>query len=89
MTAIDLTGLWRFQPDPSGTGQLRGYTGVDYDDHRWREVWVPADFETCHPGLDTYEGAGWFRRWAATPREWMVSGSCSISRASMPMHGRG
>ncbi len=70
MTAIDLTGLWRFQPDPSGTGQLRGYTGVDYDDHRWREVWVPADFETCHPGLDTYEGAGWFRRWAATPREW-------------------
>ncbi len=70
MMALDLTGLWRFQPDPSGTGLLQGYASTDYDDHRWREVWVPTDFETCHPGLDTYEGAGWFRRWVTVPTEW-------------------
>lgn len=70
MMVLDLTGLWRFQPDPSGTGLLQGYADVGYDEHRWREVWVPTDFETCHPGLDTYEGAGWFRRWVTIPTEW-------------------
>jgi beta-glucuronidase len=70
MTSIDMTGLWRFQPDPAGTGLMRGYVRMDYDDHRWREVSVPIDFETCHPGLDTYEGAGWFRRWVDVPLDW-------------------
>ncbi|MGC9349475.1 MAG: GNAT family N-acetyltransferase [Anaerolineae bacterium] len=66
----DLTGLWRFQPDPTRTGERRGYPELGYDDHRWREVRVPVDFETCHPLLDTYEGAGWFRRWVSVPEDW-------------------
>jgi len=70
MTTIDLNGPWRFQPDPAGTGEERGYVNAGYDDHRWREVWVPVDFETCHPGLDTYEGAGWFRRWFEVHESW-------------------
>ncbi len=67
---IDLTGLWRFQPDPAAVGEAYGYPEPDYDHHRWREVWVPVDFETCHPALETYEGAGWFRRWVSVPAEW-------------------
>ena len=70
MTTLDLTGLWRFQPDPAGVGEARGYAELDTDDHRWREVHVPVDFETCHPALDTYEGAGWFRRWVTVPENW-------------------
>lgn len=70
MATIDLTGLWRFQPDPAGTGLRHGYVDPAYDDHLWREVSVPVDFETCHPGLDTYEGTGWFRRSVHVPLEW-------------------
>ncbi len=58
---------------------------MDYDDHRWREVWVPADTRTCHPGLDTYEERAGFRRWAATPREWDGQRNVLNFKASMPM----
>jgi GNAT superfamily N-acetyltransferase len=67
---IDLTDLWRFQPDPAGTGEMRGYAVPSYDHRFWREVCVPVDFESCHPALDTYEGAGWFRRWVPIPAAW-------------------
>jgi beta-glucuronidase len=70
MSTLDLTGLWRFQPDPAGVGEAQGYAELGTDDHRWREVHVPVDFETCHPALDTYEGAGWFRRWVTVPEIW-------------------
>ncbi len=70
MDHIDLTDLWRFQPDPASTGAARGYAAPAYDDHRWREVRLPADFELCHPALDTYEGAGWFRRRVTVPGAW-------------------
>ncbi len=67
---IDLSDLWRFQPDPAGTGEARGYETPAYDHRLWREVRVPADFESCHPALDTYEGAGWYRRWVTVPTAW-------------------
>lgn len=67
---IDLTGLWRFQPDPTGSGAGRGYAELNYDDHRWWEVHVPVDFDTAHPALDSYEGSAWFRRWVEVPAEW-------------------
>ncbi len=68
--ALDLCGLWRFQPDPAGEGEAAGYFRADYDARFWREVRLPADFETCHPALDTYEGAGWFRRVVTIPASW-------------------
>ncbi len=67
---FDLCGLWRFQPDPAGEGEVAGYFRPDYDARFWREVRLPADFETCHPALDTYEGAGWFRRVVVVPQSW-------------------
>ncbi len=67
---IDLSDLWRFQPDPAGTGEARGYFTPAYDHRLWREVRVPADFESCDPALDTYEGAGWYRRWVTLPAAW-------------------
>lgn len=67
---LDLCGLWRFQPDPSGEGEAVGYFQPDFDVVRWREVKVPVGFETCHPALEAYEGAGWFRRTFAVPEAW-------------------
>jgi len=67
---LDLCGVWRFQPDPADEGEALGYWWADYDVRFWREVRLPADFETCHPALDAYEGAGWFRRVVAVPQSW-------------------
>ncbi|MBN1247407.1 MAG: hypothetical protein JXC32_07095, partial [Anaerolineae bacterium] len=68
-TPINLA-YWRFQADPTGIGASLGYAQAAYDDRRWREVRAPVDFETCHPALDTYEGAGWFRHRLTAPEAW-------------------
>jgi GNAT superfamily N-acetyltransferase len=67
---IDLCGLWRFQPDPSGEGEKAAYFHPEYDPGRWREVLLPGDFDTSSPNLDTYEGEGWFRRTLTVPAGW-------------------
>jgi len=68
--ALDLCGLWLFQPDPADEGETAGYFCTDCNARFWREVRLPADFETCHPALDAYEGAGWFRRVVTVPTSW-------------------
>ena len=70
---MELTGLWRFCPDPDGSGAARGYAALNFDDRSWREVWLPADFEMCAPELDGYQGVGWFRRLVTLPVEWAGS----------------
>lgn len=67
---IDLTGVWLFQPDPEGEGELLGYHRPDYDASRWREVWVPSCFEVAFPALKDYEGFGWYRRGFDIPPSW-------------------
>jgi GNAT superfamily N-acetyltransferase len=67
---LDLCGLWRFQPDPADEGEAADYFRPDCEARFWREVRLPADFETCHPALDAYEGAGWFRRVLTVPASW-------------------
>ncbi|MBN1579421.1 MAG: GNAT family N-acetyltransferase [Anaerolineae bacterium] len=67
---IDLCGLWRFQPDPSNEGERAAYALPDYDDLDWREVRLPNGFEACGPGLEHYEGTGWFRRSLIVPSGW-------------------
>src|SRR5690242_7076247 len=59
---IDLTGLWRFQPDAFGDGERLGYQQPDLNVRRWREVAVPCAFDDTMPQLAAYEGMGWFRR---------------------------
>jgi beta-glucuronidase len=67
---VDLCGLWRFQPDPANEGAKAAYFDPQYDCTLWREALLPASFEACCPGLDAYEGAGWFRRTLAVPADW-------------------
>lgn len=66
--SIDLCGIWKFQPDPTGEGERADYFASACDDARWRQARLPAVFEDCAPGLDTYEGTGWFRRRLTVPR---------------------
>jgi len=68
--ALDLTGLWRFQPDPYAEGEGSGWTTPDYDVRFWREVRVPCAFDRCGPAMAGYEGRGWFRREVVIPAEW-------------------
>jgi beta-glucuronidase len=67
---IDLTGLWRFQPDAADTGEAGGYASPDHDTRFWREVMVPCALDACLPGMDFYCGTGWFRRRFSVPDEW-------------------
>jgi len=66
----DLAGVWRFQPDACDEGETVGYHDAGYDISRWREVAVPCSFASCGPGMESYEGAGWFRRSFTVPDAW-------------------
>jgi len=67
---IDLSGFWRFQPDPAEEGTRIGYPDPETDVRRWNQVRLPATFEACTPALDAYEGACWFRRTVVVPEGW-------------------
>lgn len=61
-STIDLTGPWRFIPDPMREGESLGYHDPGHDTRVWREVELPATFDECLPALVSYEGPAWFRR---------------------------
>jgi GNAT superfamily N-acetyltransferase len=67
---MDLTGLWRCQPDPFQEGEARGYWRPEHDVRLWREVAVPSTFEKVAPGMETYEGTVWYRTCFEVPAGW-------------------
>lgn len=67
---IDLCGVWKFKPNPWGRGEDETYARRDYDPRRWPEVRLPCDFDSCAPGLESYEGTAWFRRNVIIPEHW-------------------
>ena len=67
---VDLSGLGSFQPDPYWVGERGGFFLPEHDVRLWREVRVPCCFEACGPGMDAYEGPGWFRRELTVPAAW-------------------
>ena len=48
---LDLTGLWRFEPDAYDEGERRGFYAPEHDCARWREVRVPCCLDDCGPGM--------------------------------------
>ncbi|MHC4715357.1 MAG: GNAT family N-acetyltransferase [Planctomycetota bacterium] len=67
---IELDGVWRFQPDPCDEGEKVGWFHADFDRRMWREVTAPASFNQCGPGMDSYEGIGWYVRHVTVPANW-------------------
>lgn len=51
---VPLVGNWKFM-----TGDNMGWKDVDFDDTHWKNVTVPAAWET--QGFRDYDGFGWYR----------------------------
>ena len=67
---VELSNGWLFQPDPWGEGERRGYQAAAFDDWLWRKITVPQGFDRCVPGLESYEGQGWYRCALRAPADW-------------------
>ena len=60
---ILLEGLWKFSP---GDDQAR--KEVDYNDWDWKDVIVPAPWET--QGFKNYDGYAWYRKKIVIPEDY-------------------
>ncbi|MHC5033471.1 MAG: glycoside hydrolase family 2 protein [Planctomycetota bacterium] len=67
---LDLTGVWRCQPDHFEEGEDDGYQSADHDVRRWLEAWIPSTMETVIANKGHYEGVMWYRRMFAVPESW-------------------
>jgi len=67
---VELSGSWRFQPDPFGEGEKLGYHCDSFDASSWRRTRVPSSFDAIVPELATYEGPGWYRCNVSVPADW-------------------
>jgi sialate O-acetylesterase len=52
---VDLRGSWKFE-----IGDNKKYADPDFDDKKWTEIFVPADWE--NEGFAGYDGYAWYRR---------------------------
>ncbi len=59
--SIDLIGIWKYQPDPSGRGEKEGWFSPELSDEGWKEVEIPSNFVDI-PGLQNFHEPVWFRR---------------------------
>lgn len=57
-----------FPKDPPNTGIEKGFHLLDFDDHVWSTIKLPAFWQ--HHGL-RFNGVVWFRRAVEMPREWL------------------
>ena len=51
---INLTGMWKFSK-----GDISDWKNTDYNDSDWKEIFVPAFWET--QGFKNYDGFAWYR----------------------------
>ncbi|MFA5834978.1 MAG: beta galactosidase jelly roll domain-containing protein [Bacteroidota bacterium] len=52
---IDLRGKWKFE-----IGDSKKYSDPNFDDKKWDEIFVPADWE--NEGFAGYDGYAWYRK---------------------------
>ncbi|MCC7145836.1 MAG: beta galactosidase jelly roll domain-containing protein [Phycisphaeraceae bacterium] len=69
-TQVDLTGPWKFLPDPATEGMALVYFRPGHDDTSWAMVQLPCALDDCLPGLAGFEGPAWFRRTVNIPEAW-------------------
>jgi sialate O-acetylesterase len=62
--AVSLAGNWKFQ-----TGDKGGFRKPGYDDSDWRNIMVPALWES--QGVHNYDGLAWYRKSFRMPEELM------------------
>lgn len=59
---INLTGMWKFN-----TGDLNDWKDPNYDDQKWKEIFVPAFWEA--QGYKNYNGFAWYRMKFTLPKK--------------------
>lgn len=60
---IDLRGMWKIN-----TGDISEWKNPDYDDKGWKEIFVPAFWET--QGFKDYNGFAWYRMKFTLPEKY-------------------
>ena len=58
---IDLRGTWKFE-----IGDSKQWADPKFDDSKWNEIFVPADWE--NEGFPGYDGYGWYRKTFMLPQ---------------------
>ncbi len=62
---VELSGFWRFKPDPGDVGESSGwFRGFDGD-----LIYVPASWNEQNPDWDGYSGVAWYQYDFHIPRE--------------------
>ena len=64
--SVSLNGTWRFNTDPSNSGQTNGYHTTSYNDSSWDSLTVPGNWDV-HDAYANYEGDAWYRRTFSSP----------------------
>lgn len=68
--AAGLSGPWQATLDPQDQGEREDWYKADFAAQGWKDVNVPASFANVAPGIDRYEGIGWFRKSFRLPASW-------------------
>jgi len=67
---LELSGKWRFKPDPQEQGLAQKFYLANFDDSGWELIEVPSDWTKLKPELAEYQGICWYRKKFFVPREW-------------------
>ena len=95
--ALDLSGDWRFRPDPDDAGPAQAWQSPDYSDADWAVLQAGTRWE--EQGYPDLEGFGWYRRWVEVPETWQgrkvwlylgaVNDACTIYCNGVRIHSYG
>jgi len=66
--SVDLTGVWKFLPDPEGKLRAEDLSSPALELNGWREIKAPGLWESQFEDLKDYNGVAWFRRTFELPR---------------------
>lgn len=65
---IDLSGEWRFRPDPEQIGEAQGWAAPETGDSEWRRILAGTRWED--QGFPDLDGTAWYRTTVDIPRLW-------------------
>ncbi|HQP96915.1 MAG TPA: hypothetical protein PLY86_00550 [bacterium] len=65
---LDLSGDWRFMPDPENVGVDKGWFAPDFSDEQWKILQGGTRWE--EQGFTDLDGYAWYRKWISVPSEW-------------------
>ena len=65
---LDISGTWKFMPDPEDEGEELGWNKASLDHSRWHDHPVPGSWNVQKEEWLYYEGTGWYRTSFVAPQ---------------------